>query len=274
MTLDSSIFDIPIINNVIFYDVTDSTNTRAKDFGNKNSVDGTLVISDTQTSGKGRIGRSFSSPQKDGIYMSILLRPNIDPGSISQLTLISALAVCDALSEFTHETLQIKWPNDILINQKKVVGILTEANWNSSLNYVVIGIGINVNNAVFPSDIKNTATSLYLSCNKEFNRKNILYCVLTKLSSYYSDFLNHDNLSYIIDKYNSHLINYNSEVFIIPHRLTTDAANPYLIDTSDLESYLCLGINDKGDLICKDKNNNLHIVNSGEVSIRGLHGYI
>jgi len=274
MTLDSSIFDIPIVNNVILYDITDSTNTRAKDFGNKNCVDGTLIISETQTMGKGRIGRSFSSPKKNGIYMSLLLRPNMDIGSISQITLITALAVCDTLCELTHESFKIKWPNDILINNKKVVGILTEANWDTSLNYVVIGIGINVNNDSFPSDISDTATSLYLECHKEFKREDIIYNVLTKLNNYYNEFFEHDNLLYIKDKYNSQLINYNCEVFIIPHQLATDTSNPYLVDTSELKPHLCLGINDNGDLICKDKENNLHIINSGEVSVRGLHGYI
>lgn len=273
MIIDNSIFQIPIVNSVILFEETDSTNNRAKEFGNKGCVDGTLVVAEAQTSGKGRLGRGFSSPAGTGIYMSLLLRPNIDITLISQITLIVAMAVQKALAQIPGIVPKIKWPNDIVIDGKKIVGILTEASCDTQLKYVVIGIGINVNNESFPDELSQTATSLYLACGNKLERKQIIMDVMKNLSEYYSRFLQSNNLSFIAEEYNSNLISFNREIYLIPHTKTASSANPYKIDTTGLEPCVCLGINEHGDLICKHTDSTIEIVNSGEVSIRGLHGY-
>lgn len=295
--LNSSIFQIPIINNVILYDETDSTNNRAKEFGSGGSVDGTLIISDTQTAGRGRLGRGFSSPAGTGIYMSLLLKPNINVQLVSQLTIIAALAVTKALNTISGIEPQIKWPNDIVINGRKIVGILTEmscdtislpktygladmaystrsdSEYETNLKYVVVGIGINVNNEYFPTELKDTASSLYLNCGRRLDRGRIIMDVLSSFNEYYKQFLKYKNLAFAADEYNSLLASFNREVYIIPHDITISEPNPYLIDTKKLEPCICLGIDSHGDLMCRQSDGSLITVNSGEVSVRGLYGY-
>lgn len=296
--LDSSIFQIPIINNVILYDEIDSTNIKAKELGNGCCVDGTLIIADKQFEGKGRLGRNFSSPSGTGIYMSLLLKPKIDITIISQITIIAAIAVAKALDTIPEISPKIKWPNDIVVNGKKIVGILTEMSCDTisqhesySLNntenshtdktecytnikYVIVGIGINVNNEIFPELISGTASSLYLECGRKLDRSEIITKVLHCFNELYLDFLNNKSLSFTVDDYNSMLASYNKEVYIIPYDKTVAKDNPYLINTDNLIPHLCLGINSHGDLICKHQNGQIVTVNSGEVSVRGIDGYI
>lgn len=273
MIINNSIFHIPIVNNVILYDETDSTNNRAKEFGDNGCVDGTLIISDTQTSGKGRLGRSFSSPAGTGIYMSLLLRPQLAMSGISRITLLAAMAVHKALDKIPEISSQIKWPNDIVVDGKKVVGILTEASWDTSLRYVVIGIGINVNNDVFPEDISPTAISLYQICGKKLEREKIIFDVMKNLSEYYHNFMLNKGLSFMIEEYNRSLISFNQKVYLIPHDMTASTVNPYQFDTTGIKPCTCLGIDENGDLICRHADGAIEIVNSGEVSVRGIHGY-
>lgn len=295
MQLNSSIFEIPIINNVILYEETDSTNSKAKEFGNGGSVDGTLIISDTQTAGRGRLGRSFSSPAGTGIYMSLLLKPNIDVQLVPQITIIAAMAVVKALNSISGINSQIKWPNDIVINGRKIVGILTEMScdtvslpktygladmsyskspeYETNLKYVVVGIGINVNNEYFPEELKSTASSLYLNCGRKLDRASIIMDVLRRFNDYYKEFLKNKSLDSVTDEYNSLLASYNREVYVIPHDITIASPNPYLIDTQKLNPCICLGIDSQGDLICRQSDGSLKTVYSGEVSVRGLSGY-
>lgn len=275
MRIKPDIFDIPVINNVIIYEETDSTNTRAKAFGDSGCVDGTLIIADTQTAGKGRIGRSFSSPADTGIYMSLLQRPDIEPSLASGITLIAAVSVAQALTNIDGTSImpQIKWPNDILIDGKKAVGILTEASCDDKLNYIVTGIGINVNNTSFPKELSETACSLYLSCGHRLNREAIIYRIWEIFGTYYRTFLAEQNLTFIINDYNSLLASYGHPVYILPHKKTIGALNPYLIDTTGITPCLCMGIDSHGALICRHDDGRIEHVNAGEVSVRGLHGY-
>ncbi|MBQ8318377.1 MAG: biotin--[Lachnospiraceae bacterium] len=148
MRLNNTLFQIPIINNVLYYDTIDSTNNKAKELAKRGSVHGSLVVAKSQTAGRGRMGRSFSSADNQGLYFSLMLRPNVSMNHLSSITLVTALAVSTALDTICNINTTIKWPNDVYINNKKAVGILTEA----GPDYVVIGIGINVNTKEFPSD--------------------------------------------------------------------------------------------------------------------------
>ena len=267
MIFTSSIYKIPIIKNVIVYDETDSTNNRAKDFGKNGCVDGTLVISDCQTAGRGRIGRSFSSPSGEGIYMSLLLKPEIDESLISQVTLLSGLAISRALNNDFQINTNIKWPNDLLLNQKKITGILTE----KCEDFIVIGIGINVNNKQFDESIKDIATSLYLETGKKYERENIIEKIMKEFSDLYFTFLKEQNLKSIIDEYNSKLISYDKDIYVIPYEMTGKLNNSYQITDDTLPIFHCMGIAPDGSLICRDSSGKLSQLNTGEISIRNVH---
>lgn len=279
--MSNKLFDIPIINNIIRYEETDSTNTRAKEFGNRGSVNGTLIIADCQTNGKGRLGRSFTSPSGTGIYMSLLLRPEINVSLVSEITLLAGLSVAKAISKAVSETIssenshnvQIKWPNDVLLDNKKIAGILTEASFDSKLNYVIVGIGINVNTPHFDDELVHKATSLLLSCKKCFDTSEIIYDTMKYFNDYYDIWICDKNLSGVLSEYNSLLNSYNKDIYVIPHDITKGISNPYDIDTTGLEPVLCMGINEQGELICKKADSSTEIVRSGEVSVRGKNSY-
>lgn len=295
MILSNSIFDIPIVNNVIIYDETDSTNNRAKEFGNNGCVHGTLILADQQTAGKGRMGRTFISPKGHGIYMSLLVKPDIEASLVSQITLLSAISVSRAIQEVCSLDTQIKWPNDIVCNGKKLVGILTELslgevrtpatqgcsdmdyaskkNCTTDVSYVVIGIGINVNNDFFPDKLSDTATSIFLETGKNYSFESIIKSVLSHFGDLYNSFIESKNLDFIKEEYNNRLISLNKQVYIIPNEITATNSNPALISTEGLDPHTCLGIDCHGNLICQDKYSNILAVNSGEVSLRGVNSY-
>ncbi len=270
MKINHSLFNIPIINSVIEFDCTDSTNLKAKEFAKRGSVHGTLFVAHEQTKGRGRMDRHFISPKDDGIYMSVLLRPPIELSKMANITLVTALAISRAIRDICHLSPQIKWPNDILINGKKIAGILTE----SGKDYVIIGTGINVHNQKFDSDIKNTATSINLETGTHIDSFQLLYCILENFNSLYYEFINEPDLSFMQKEYNSLLVNMEQEIFIIPHHLSQNNSNPYTISTEGLPSHICKGIDSNGNLLCMNSDEKIISVNSGEVSLRGIHGYI
>ena len=136
-----------------YYSEIGSTNEEAKKLARDNAKEGTLVIADKQVSGKGRLGKVWDSPRGTGIWMSLILRPHIMPSEAGQLTLIAGLNMCEAIEKITGLKAEIKWPNDIIINSKKVCGILTEMSAElEQIKYVIVGIGVNVNNSHFPKD--------------------------------------------------------------------------------------------------------------------------
>ena len=174
--------------DVLYFPETDSTNTRAKRLGDEGAVHGTLVAADRQTGGKGRRGRRWESPAGSSIYMSILLRPDIPPDQAPMLTLVMAQSTAEAIRIRTGEEALIKWPNDIVINGKKVCGILTEMSTEIQwINHVVIGVGINVNTEYFPEELTETATSIYLEsdqgslCRRSVGKRDIWICMKTEL---------------------------------------------------------------------------------------------
>lgn len=269
MIINNSVFKIPNINSVICYDTTDSTNKRAKDFARKTDIHGILFLAERQTSGKGRIGRTFSSPEGTGIYMSLLLRPKIDVNRYSQITLVAALSVAKAIKEITGIAASIKWPNDIVIGGKKLVGILTEG----GPGYAIVGIGINVNNTLFDDELSASATSLYLETGAIVNRSVLLDKILRTFNDLYEAFISSDNLNFMMDEYNQLLASMDKDIFVIPHHISDMTDNPYLIDTSGLTPLHCKGIDYDGNLLCIQDDGTTLYVNSGEVSIRGINGY-
>ena len=243
-----------------YYDETDSTNIRARQLGNEGAVHGTLVVADCQNAGRGRRGRTWASPSGSSISMSLLLRPEFPPIKARMLTLVMALSVAEGLEEETGLDIRIKWPNDLVVNGKKIVGILTEMSTEIDfINYVIIGTGINVNTETFPDEIKDTATSLKKEAGHQIKRSPLIAAIMRHFEKNYSEFLETLDLTRLREKYSSYLINKDKEVLIL------GSAQPY-------EAY-ALGINEEGELMVRKDDGTVEAIYAGEVSVRGLYGY-
>src|SRR5699024_3580243 len=170
----------------------ESTQEDAKKAANERYPHGSVFVANTQTNGKGRLGRSWHSTNNKGIWMSILLRPNLHPQQASLLTLLSATVVADILTHRTTQNIAIKWPDDILINNKKVAGILTEMKAESDhIQYVVIGIGLNVNQIIsdLPPDIRHIATSIQIETGQCWNLHSMIQHILHTFEKHYKTFM-------------------------------------------------------------------------------------
>ena len=169
---------------IIHHDSISSTMDEAFKLGSEGTTEGTVVVSETQTKGRGRLGRNWVSPKGKGIYCSLILRPNLSPNEVACLTLLCAVAVSEAIKEICGVMAYIKWPNDLLINYKKVAGILTELNAETDrVKFVVIGIGLNVN--TLKSHLPEGSTSLYLAAHRRISRVELLQEILRCIEKRY-----------------------------------------------------------------------------------------
>ncbi len=178
--------------HIHYEDTVDSTQKMALRLSLDGVPEGTVVIAEEQTAGRGRMERRWHSPKFTGVWMSIILRPNLMPQKAPQLTLIAAVAVVQAIEELTDLHPQIKWPNDILINGKKMTGILTELQAESDrINSIIIGIGMNVNQEEnsYPEELRSIATSLFIETGKKINRAELIRHVLANLEHLYDLYL-------------------------------------------------------------------------------------
>jgi len=167
-----------------------STNDLAKDLGRREAPEGTLVVAEAQSAGRGRLGRGWESPPGVGLYVSLLLRPRLPPTELPQITLTAAVSVARVLRRVAGLTPGIKWPNDLLLNGKKVGGILTEMETEMDLiSHLVVGLGLNVNNPGFPPPLAETATSLALTAGRPFSRLKLLQAWLEEFEELYGRFL-------------------------------------------------------------------------------------
>lgn len=247
-------------NVVCAYEEIDSTNTEAKRLAEQGAVEGTLVTANYQTAGKGRRGRVWENPVGSTISMSVILRPDIAPVKASMLTLVMALSVSKAIENVSGLETQIKWPNDIIIHKKKVCGILTEMSAEMNrIHYVIIGCGINTGNMSVSPEVKDKATSLLLE-GKSVKRAVLVADVLSCFEQEYERFLQAGNLAPLLEEYNSRLINIGKEVKIL----------------DPLQEYQAVaeGINESGELIVTKEDGTKEAVFSGEVSVRGIYGYV
>jgi BirA family transcriptional regulator, biotin operon repressor / biotin---[acetyl-CoA-carboxylase] ligase len=271
--------------NIVYFDTIDSTNSYAKKLGNANCVEGTVVVADMQTEGRGRLGRQWNSASGKGIWMSIVLKPNIGPEDAQIITIAAAIAVVAALKKSVGIDAGIKWPNDIIIDGKKVCGILTEMNSEMErVNFIVLGIGLNVNQTAedFPEDIKDLATSLKIHLNKgtdrgnsspdllnctsqvnrppdslDFNRCEIIKNLLYELERIYSK-ISKGFITEIIDEWKRHSITLGKDVRII--------------SKSTNFTGVAINITKDGKLVVKCDDGEVREVISGEVSVRGILG--
>lgn len=244
---------------VYSYEVTDSTNRRAREEAERGAPHGSVFFAEEQTNGRGRLGRTWSAPRGAGVWMSVLLRPKLTPADIAQVTLLAGLATCIAIREVTGLPVAIKWPNDIVYEGKKLVGILTEmAAEEDRISALVVGIGVNVNNASFPMELKEKATSLLLAGGRRVSRKELAARILLRLEEEYERFLQHAADRAFLDRYAQHCATIGSVV-----RVATGSEE--FIGTA-------VGINETGALLV-ETGQGVRPVLSGEVSVRGMLGY-
>lgn len=247
-------------NTIIYLPETDSTNTQAKRLGEDGAEHGTLVVTQCQTAGRGRRGRSWESPVGN-IYFTFLLRPEVEVSRASMITLVSALALAKAIEKVTGLKTQIKWPNDVVANGKKLCGILTESSTDLEyINYVVVGIGINVNQTAFSPEIKDKASSLFLELGHSVNRGALLGEFLNQFELYYEIFIQTEDMSELVDTYNEMLVNSGRAVKII--------------EKDQERIFKAIGIDQNGGLIVENAEGKRESIISGEVSVRGLYGYV
>ena len=246
---------------ILYLDEVDSTNTAAKKAAENGAVHGTLVVSERQTGGKGRRGRAWDSPRGTGIFMTLILRPNMAPVHASMLTLVAALAVADGIRECTGAESLIKWPNDIVMSGKKICGILTEMSADPDcINYVAVGIGINVNMEEFPEEIRGVAASIFTETGKKTKRSLLISAVMAAFERYYEVFMKTTDMSGLLEDYNGKLANCGRTVRVL------DPAGEY--------SGTAIGIDREGELLVEMEGTTVRRVLSGEVSVRGIYGYV
>lgn len=244
--------------NIIHFDDIDSTNIKAKELAQKDIEDGSLIVAEKQTLGSGRFNRKWVSP-KGGLWFTLILRPNIPPNEAPKITQIAAASVYKTLNDFDINT-TIKWPNDILLNDKKLCGILAEMKCDmDSVHYLVLGIGmnVNINESDFDEAVKSIATSLKIQYNIEFKRSEVLSTFLTHFENLYNKFINNLDLSETISICRDH-----SNIF---------GRKAKLITYNKEEIVTCISLSDTGDLIVRDSSGNEKAVLAGEISFNGVN---
>ncbi|MGP7816040.1 biotin--[acetyl-CoA-carboxylase] ligase [Niallia sp. 01092] len=241
--------------NIYYEETVESTQKIAHKLALEGAEEGTLVVAEEQLGGKGRLNRNWHSPKYKGIWMSLLLRPNIPILQAPQLTLLTAVAVVQGIEEVTGLQAQIKWPNDLLINNKKVTGILTEIQADSDrIQSVIVGIGINVNQELedYPEEIQSLATSLLIEKGEKWNRANIIQAILLQLEKLYTVYL--ENGFYPIK------ILWESYAISIGKKVTARTLTGNLYGVA-------LGITDEGVLLLEDEDGVTHQIYSADILV-------
>ena len=248
-----------------YFESVDSTNDRIKIRAREDETQGLVISAGQQTAGKGRIGRKGESPSHDSIATSLLLRPEeISLEAIPTITVVAAMAVRDALYRIYGLDGQIKWPNDIVLDGKKICGILTEMEMkDGKVWFVVVGIGVNVHNISFPEDIAFKATSVDLelakTCGGQGHREELTKEIWNSFKKYYNIFIETQDMTGLREEYENHLANRGNRVRIEAQEDSYEA--------------VAKGINNHGELIV-EVDGVERIIRTGEVSVRGIYGYV
>ena len=239
--------------DIVYSKEIDSTNREAKDLADEGAPEGTLILSEAQIKGKGRKGRTWFSPPKGGIYISLILRPTISLMEAPKFTLLAAVAIAEALLSMTPLNINIKWPNDILVNGKKIAGILTEMSTEmDAVNYIVVGLGLNVNTPKFPDEIQGIATSILIETGKVFPRVRLIQDYLQRYETYY-EMVKKTGFDPIINRWKdlSNIIGKKVEVNVIGNQFIGEA----------------LDIDGDGALILRDDQGVFHRIISGDITL-------
>lgn len=252
----------------------DSTNEEAKRGADNGAEHGTVYVADEQTAGKGRRGRSWLSESRENLYFTLLLRPKLAPEKVTMLTLVMAYAVAVAVEKVTGLQTSIKWPNDIVVNDKKVCGILSEMKLDKQrCAYCVVGVGMNIGQTQFPEELQDKATSLQAellnaksvyTVSEELSaapdKQTILQEILVAFEKAYEAFLEAETLLPLLETYNAHLVNKNRRVKVL--------------EPSGAYEGTALGVTATGELLVEKSDGTVQRVYAGEVSVRGLYGYV
>lgn len=249
--------------NIICLDSVDSTNNYAKKLAGEGAPHGTVILTDHQTGGRGRRGNSFLSPAEKGLYLSVLLRPDLPPAEVINLTAWIAVAVCDAVEQVIGERPGIKWTNDLILRQKKLCGILTEMSLEAEtgeLQYVVAGIGINVSQTEedFGDEVSQLAISLEQALGRRIRRAELAAAVIRALAGMMADFPT-EKVTYL-ERYRANCLTLGKEV--------------RLIQKGEARIAYAESIDDDFALVVRNPDNSLETVSAGDVSVRGLLGYV
>ena len=175
-----------------YYEEIGSTNDEAFRLGSAGAPEGTVVLADSQTKGKGRLHRSWYSPSGGNIYTSIILRPQIEAAKTPQISIMVGVAIAEILESYCPDKIKLKWPNDVLINEKKVCGILSQLKTAASkVDFIVLGIGVNVNVGYnqFPREIRNLATSLIVETGREISQGELIISLYENMAKWYNQHL-------------------------------------------------------------------------------------
>lgn len=250
-----------LIQRIEHYASIGSTNTLAKEKASDGAPEGTLIIADEQVKGRGRLGREWTSPKGTGIWMSLILRPDIEPIHAAKMTQIAAAAMTMSIRSSTGLDAGIKWPNDIIVNKRKVCGILTEMSAElNTVNYVVVGLGVNVNVEVFPEDIADKATSLKIETGHPVRRQDIVVAFANAFELLYDAYIKEGNLDRTLEYCRAHSVTIGQQVRII-HKNETLYGK-------------ALDLNADGELVVEFESGEIKPVFYGEVSVRGLTDYV
>lgn len=261
-TLDTVIARSNFLNKAFFHESVDSTNQYAKSKAMDFPGASFIVVADTQSKGRGRRGRNWESLKNTGLWMSLLARPDINPEEAPKLTLIAAAAMAKAIDEVADCNVGIKWPNDLILNGKKIGGILTELSAEPGyINYVVIGIGINTKKREFDSELRDKATSLENELlDYKMDHLRILKVFVKHFEMYYNQFVKFSDIEAVLT--------INREKSVTLNRTVC-------VETGGETSiYNAIRLDEEGRLVVLDQAGTEKTIFFGEVSVRGINGYI
>ena len=254
--------DYPWKEHFHWLEETNSTNDQLKTMARQGEPHGTVLIADRQSGGHGRMGRSFHSPGGVGIYFSILLRPQCSPGNLLHLTCATAVAMCDAVEASVGFRPGIKWTNDLVYQKRKLGGILTELGFSSkgTVDYAIIGIGINCcqQEADFAPDIQNIAASLAMVSGREICRSQVAAAMMEALHAMSCTLFS--GRFVMLRQYRRDCITVGQDISILRG--------------DSVQHAHALDVDDSGALVVRYNDGTLEAVNSGEVSVRGMYGYL
>ena len=254
--------DHPWQRLIWWFDSIDSTNTRARELAKQGAPEGTILLADTQTGGRGRMGRSFHSPAGTGIYMSVILRPGCAPAELMHLTCAVAVAMCDAVEAATGLRPGIKWTNDLVFGKRKLGGILTELGLGTDgrVDYAIVGIGVNCcqREEDFPADIRAIAGSLAMATGNAVDRPRAAAAMICSLREM--------RMRLLSDK-DALLAQYRRDCVTLGKSIS-------LVRGDEVRHGKALDIDSEGALVVEFSPGIAETVNSGEVSIRGMYGYV
>ena len=235
---------------------TGSTNAVAIDLAKDSSPAYTVVAAESQSEGRGRLGRNWQSPAGTGLYFSIIMRPDLAPEDLPKITLMAGLAVCLAVEKVTNLALLLKWPNDLLLGGRKLGGILAETvQSHGQRTAVVLGIGLNVNSPMtaFPAELQDKVTSLLIHTGREYRRSELLTSIVTEVKELVSRF-ERDGFTDILNEWRQRDATLGREL-------------AWVTQSGEVVRGISLGPDDNGQLLIRDRQDNIHEVLSGDINL-------